>query len=366
MSERIKTPFTNEHFVDFCEKFTGQPYWYGTCVYKCTQSRLTSKSRQYPSHYTSSRMSRYKDDIAKKKVSADCVGMIKGYCWTNGGVGVLESIGTDKTFSNKYGAHGCPDKSASGMLTYAKSKGCAWGTIDTLPEIPGVALCSDGHIGVYVGGGYGVEERGFNYGCVRTKVASRKWTHWCQLPFIDYGDAVFTGGTGFKPDTSATEYSLGSRSLKKGCKGTDVKTLQELLIQLGYALAKYGPDGEYGSEIEKAVSAFQQRASVKVDGVYGSETHTALMNAVAEKDAAVEPVQPDPVEPAPSEQKKVVIVCDSGTVNIRTGNDTKYSRITAAKAGAAFEWVVTAQNGWHAIVVNGQVGWVSGKYSRIG
>lgn len=32
MSERIKTPFTNEHFVDFCEKFTGQPYWYGTCV----------------------------------------------------------------------------------------------------------------------------------------------------------------------------------------------------------------------------------------------------------------------------------------------------------------------------------------------
>lgn len=58
-----------------------------------------------------------------------------------------------------------------------------------------MALCSDGHIGVYVGGGYGVEERGFNYGCVRTKVASRKWTHWCQLPFIDYGNAVFTGGT---------------------------------------------------------------------------------------------------------------------------------------------------------------------------
>ena len=35
-------------------------------------------------------------DIAKKKVCADCVGGCKGYAWTNGGVGVLESIGTSK------------------------------------------------------------------------------------------------------------------------------------------------------------------------------------------------------------------------------------------------------------------------------
>jgi len=110
-------------------------------------------------------------------------------------VGVIESIGTDAKFTSKYGGNGCPDKSANGMFTYAKNKGCAWGTIDTLPEIPGVALRSDGHVGVYVGGGYAVEERGFNYGCVKTKVASRKWTHWFQLPFVDYGDAVFTGGS---------------------------------------------------------------------------------------------------------------------------------------------------------------------------
>ena len=30
MSERINTPFTNEHFVAFCEKMVGQPYWYGS------------------------------------------------------------------------------------------------------------------------------------------------------------------------------------------------------------------------------------------------------------------------------------------------------------------------------------------------
>ena len=94
---------------------------------------------------------------------------------------MVESIGTDKTFSSKYGGNGCPDKSANGMFSYAKSKGCAWGTMDSLPELPGIALCMDGHVGVYVGDGYAVEERGFNYGCVKTKVASRKWTHWFQL-----------------------------------------------------------------------------------------------------------------------------------------------------------------------------------------
>ena len=362
MSERKDTPFTNEHFIAFCEKMIGQPYWYGTCVYKCTQSVLNSKTGHYPSHYGSERTSRYKDDIAKKKVCSDCVGLIKGYMWSNGGVGVIESIGTDKTFTRKYGSNKCPDKSANGMFEYAKSKGCAWGTIDTLPEIPGLALRSDGHIGVYIGGGYAVEERGFNYGCVKTKVASRKWTHWCQLPFIDYGDGAISG----KPaDTSATEYTLGSRSLQKGSKGTDVKTLQELLLRLDYDLPKYGADGSFGAETQAAVTAFQKKNGIKADGIYGSETHATLMGAVAQKEVAEEPVEPAPVEPETEQPTVTQVIIVGGTVNIRTGNDTKYSRITSAKDGTAFEWIATAQNGWHAIVVNGQVGWVSGQYSKI-
>ena len=190
MAERKDTPFTGEHFAAWCEKMVGQPYWYGSCVYKCTQSLLDRKAKQYPAHYTSGRMKRYKDDIAKKKICADCVGGCKGYAWTNGGVGVLESIGTSKTFSSKYGAHGCPDKSANGMFSYAKSKSCAWGDISTLPEIPGIALRFNGHVGYYVGNGYAVEWRGFNYGCVRTRVKDRPWTHWYKLPFINYGTGV--------------------------------------------------------------------------------------------------------------------------------------------------------------------------------
>lgn len=45
-------------------------------------------------------------------------------------------------------------------------------------------------------------------------------------------------------------------------------------------------------------------------------------------------------------------------------NGTQYDRITAAKDGSTFDWVATAENGWHAVVVNGRVGWVSGKYAE--
>ena len=123
MSERINTPFTNEHFADWCQKMVGQPYWYGTCVYKATNSLLSRKSNQYPSSYASSRMSRYKQDIANKAVVSDCIGGCKGYAWTNGGQGVLEAIGTDKSITSKYGSNGCPDKGANSMFTWAKSKG---------------------------------------------------------------------------------------------------------------------------------------------------------------------------------------------------------------------------------------------------
>ena len=166
-------------------------------------------------------------------------------------------------------------------------------------------------------------------------------------------------------DTSATEYTLGSRSLQKGSKGTDVKTLQELLLRLDYDLPKYGVDGSFGVETQAAVTAFQKKNGIKADGIYGSETHTTLMGAVAQKDVAEEPVEPAPVEPETEQPTVTQVIIVGGTVNIRTGNDTKYSRITSAKDGTAFEWIATAQNGWHAIVVSGQVGWVSGQYSKI-
>ncbi len=335
-------------------------------VYKCTQSLLNRKAKQYPSHYGSSRMARYKDDIAKKKVCADCVGGCKGYAWTGGGIGVVESIGTDKTFSSKYGANGCPDKGANSMFAYAKSKGMDWGSISTLPNIVGLALHKDGHVGYTVGGGYAVEWRGFNYGCVKTKIAGRGWTHWYKLPFIDYGgeDSVTfpAGNLSDTPDNVA----LGTRLLKRGMKGSDVKAMQELLLQLGYALPRYGADSDFGAETEKAVKAFQKDAGLEEDGKYGDKTHAAPMDAVADDDEGKADM---PSESTPAKGE------GSATPEGGTG-ETKPDAPDAPAESETQEGKEEAPTqgneppkpmGTTVVIVSngGKVGWVSGKYSRV-
>lgn len=357
MAERINTPFTNEHFAAYCLKMVGQPYWYGCCGYKAKTSLLSRKAKQYPSHYTASRMSRYKQDIRDRKVVCDCIGGAKGYAWTNGGQAMLHAIGTDAAVPNKYGANGCPDKGANSMFAWAKAKGMDWGTIDTLPEIVGLALHTDGHVGYYVGNGYAVEWRGFSYGCVRTKVKDRKWKYWYKLPFIHYREA--------DAEIPVPEIALGSRLLKRGMVGSDVKALQELLMQLGYALPKHGADAEFGSETEKALLAFQKKDGLEADGKYGDKTHAALMDAVADDDG-----QPDEPEPPATDEPKpvgttVVIVSEGGKVNVRTGNGTQYSRISSVAPGSTLDYVASAANGWHAVVIGAKVGWVSGNYSKV-
>ena len=52
-------------------------------------------------------------------------------------------------------------------------------------------------------------------------------------------------------------------------------------------------------------------------------------------------------------------------MNIRTGNGTSYSRITAVAPGTVLEYVASAFNGWQAVKIGSQVGWVSGEFSEI-
>ena len=92
------------------------------------------------------------------------------------------------------------DRTANGFKAGFK----VGGTIDTLPERPGVALWYSGHIGVYMGDGYAIEFRGTDYGCVRTKVASRKWTYWGEIAGVTY-----TAEADDTPETPAAEPYYG-------------------------------------------------------------------------------------------------------------------------------------------------------------
>jgi len=88
-----------------------------------------------------------------------------------------------------------------------------------------------------------------------------------------------------------------------------------------------------------------------------------------EKVQDAEPDNDDPTVEVPETEEKPaaprVEIISGNKVNIRVGNDTKYSRITQVVGGTTFEWIATAANGWHAVVVGSRIGWVSGKYSRV-
>ena len=164
---------TNYGLRQWALDWVGMPYWYGTVCYECTESLLKRKKAQYPKHYTESRMARYQSDIKNGRWAADCIGLAKGYMWWD-----------SEKKSAKYASNGCPDLSANGMYYVADERG----DMASLPEIPGIMLWKSGHAGIYLGDGWAVEERGFDYGCVKTRVSERGWQLWYKLPGLTYMD----------------------------------------------------------------------------------------------------------------------------------------------------------------------------------
>ncbi len=71
---------------------------------------------------------------------------------------------------------------------------------------------------------------------------------------------------------------LGERGLRPGAKGSDVKTLQQLLTKAGF---RTSADGDFGPATTRSVKGFQGAAQLTVSGVVGRVTVKALRSAVA-------------------------------------------------------------------------------------
>ena len=99
------------------------------------------------------------------------MGLIKGYGWYDSVSGEIV-----------VGSNGMMDVTANGMFDAATVKG----TIDTIPEVPGLAVWHQGHIGIYIGNGEVIEAMNTLRGVTRTQLAGREWTHWLQIPYISY------------------------------------------------------------------------------------------------------------------------------------------------------------------------------------
>lgn len=129
-----------------------------------------------------------------------------------------------------------------------------------------------GHVGLYIGDGWVIEASGTINGVIKTKITISKWVEWGELKGVDYGTAdpdVITD-----PDDNMT---LGT--IRKGDKGPVVKYTQQLLLDRGYKLPRYGADGDYGSETVAAVKAFQKDWGLTQDGIIGPKTWAMLKSS---------------------------------------------------------------------------------------
>lgn len=153
--------------VDYARYQLGRPYWYGTFGNRATESLLYAKKEQYPAHYQYARLPKYKSQIGFRV--HDCVGLIKGYLWS-------ESPEARPKYNKNQ------DVSANTMLKLCTEKG----RMNTMPEIPGILVFMPGHVGIYAGGGIVIEARGFNYGVVETDIKERNWENWGKCPWIEY------------------------------------------------------------------------------------------------------------------------------------------------------------------------------------
>ena len=66
-------------------------------------------------------------------------------------------------------------------------------------------------------------------------------------------------------------------TLRKGSKGEPVRALQALLTLRGQKLATYGADGDFGSETEIALRAYQKLKGLTIDGICGSDDWKTLI-----------------------------------------------------------------------------------------
>ncbi len=110
------------------------------------------------------------------------------------------------------------------------------------------------HIGIYIGSNMCIEAKGTKSGVVASGLSH--WDEVAELRDVSYdGEAVLM-------------------TLRRGCKGEEVKDLQERLILLGYDVGT--ADGIFGTKTEKAVKAYQQDHGLSADGVVGEKTRKTL------------------------------------------------------------------------------------------
>lgn len=234
---------TNVGLVAYCKAQLGKPYWYGCFGNISTKNLYSVKKKQYPDQYRWD----CPDSQLNKRVH-DCIGLIKGYLWSK-----------DTNSVPVY--NGNQDVSANGM----RSKCQTGGTINTMPDVPGILVFMNAHVGVYIGNGKVIEARGHNYGVVETELKKRGWTHWGYCPWITY---ITEEKPAAKPSAKKTVETI-AKEVIDGKWGTG-ETRKKKLTAAGYDYTAIQNKVNEMLKPSKKVKSNAEIAKEVIDGKWGN------------------------------------------------------------------------------------------------
>ena len=181
-------------------------YIWGGIGQPITEASIQAHINQYTENNTYAPAARKL--IGKNAFAFDCVGVIKSILWGwNGDSG--KYIG-----GAKYASNGVPDVSANQMITKCSAVSTNFSTIQV-----GELLWCQGHVGIYIGDGLGVECTPRWDGDVQITAVgnigpkagykTRQWTKHGKLPYVTYDASAASTVAQAKPSSSAyVDYAM--------------------------------------------------------------------------------------------------------------------------------------------------------------
>lgn len=177
-----QTTLTAQGLVEFSKRCKITPHvylWDGNGEY-ITDDLLDRLSAKYPDWYTPERLS-LRRQLANRGIRGwDCIGMIKSYVWG------------DYSDRNPSGYDANTNFYTRTLILQPLVKG----SIDELPETPGIVLWKKGHVGVYIGDGQVIEctSRAYGHpdtleligGVQQRPITDCAWECWLEYPGIQY------------------------------------------------------------------------------------------------------------------------------------------------------------------------------------
>jgi cell wall-associated NlpC family hydrolase len=127
------------------------------------------------------------------------------------------------------------------------------------------------HVAINTGTGIIIEAQSVGFGVVSGEFKGPpRFTHYA-IPTVYGGEAV-------RADMPAHQTLP---TLKYGNRGEGVREMQEQLVALGFELPKYGVDGKFGAETQRAVLAFRKANYLPEGLTADTEVRTLLRNKTA-------------------------------------------------------------------------------------